>query len=114
MRPIGIGGIFAAGVLSILKMSPVILQATRQALGEVVRLARGRAAAVEGERTDRGLPMSVVLLGIAATGLAIFLYFRFSVLAAEPSATSLAAGLDRPHAASSPSSSPPSPPGPSR
>ena len=91
VRPIGIGGIFAAGLLSILKMSPVILQATRQALGEVLRLARGRAADVEGERTDRGLPMSVVLLGIAATGLAIFLYFRFSVLAAEPSATSLAA-----------------------
>jgi putative OPT family oligopeptide transporter len=91
VRPIGIGGIFAAGLLSILKMSPVILQATRQALGEVLRLARGRAADVEGERTDRGLPMSVVLLGIAATGLAIFLYFRFSVLAAEPSATPLAA-----------------------
>ena len=91
VRPIGIGGIFAAGLLSILKMSPVILQATRQALGEVLRLARGRAADVEGERTDRGLPMSVVLLGIAATGLLIFLYFRFSVLAAEPSATSLAA-----------------------
>ena len=34
--------------------------------------------------------MSVVLAGIAATGLAIFLYFRLSVLAAEPSATSLA------------------------
>ena len=34
--------------------------------------------------------MSVVLLGIAATGIAIFLYFRFSVLAAEPAATSLA------------------------
>ncbi len=90
VRPIGIGGIFAAGVLSILKMSPVILQATRQALGEVARLARGRTSAVEGDRTDRGLPMSAVLLGIAATGLAIFLYFRFSVLAAEPSATSLA------------------------
>jgi len=91
VRPIGIGGIFAAGVLSILKMSPVILQATGQALGEVVRLARGRAGAPsEGERTDRGLPMSAVLLGIAATGLAIFLYFRFSVLAAEPAATSLA------------------------
>jgi putative OPT family oligopeptide transporter len=90
VRPIGIGGIFAAGVLSILKMSPVIVQATRQALGEVVRLARGRASAAEGERTDRGLPMSVVLLGIAATGLAIFLYFRFSVLAGDPAATSLA------------------------
>ncbi|HYN05687.1 MAG TPA: oligopeptide transporter, OPT family [Vicinamibacteria bacterium] len=91
VRPIGIGGIFAAGLLSILKMSPVILQATRQALGEVLRLARGRAGDAEDERTDRGLPMSIVLLGIAATGLAIFLYFRFSVLAAEPSATSLAA-----------------------
>ena len=90
VRPIGIGGIFAAGLLSILKMSPVILQATRQALGEVGRLARGGAATAEGDRTDRGLPMSVVLLGIAATGIAIFAYFRFSVLAAEPAATSLA------------------------
>jgi putative OPT family oligopeptide transporter len=90
VRPIGIGGIFAAGVLSILKMSPVILQATRQALGEVVRLVRGRGAVAAGDRTDRGLPMSAVLLGIAATGLAILLYFRFSVLAVEPSATTLA------------------------
>ena len=90
VRPIGIGGIFAAGLLSILKMSPVILQATRQALGEVGRLARGGAATAESDRTDRGLPMSVVLLGIAATGIAIFAYFRFSVLAAEPFATSLA------------------------
>jgi putative OPT family oligopeptide transporter len=90
VRPIGIGGIFAAGLLSILKMSPVILQATRQALGEIVRLARGQGAAAEIDRTDRGLPMSLVLLGIAATSLAVFLYFRFSVLAAEPSATALA------------------------
>jgi putative OPT family oligopeptide transporter len=90
VRPIGIGGIFAAGLLSILKMSPVIVQAVRQAFGEVARLVRGRATAAEGDRTDRGLPMSAVLLGIAAMGLAILLYFRFSVLAAEPSATSLA------------------------
>jgi putative OPT family oligopeptide transporter len=90
VRPIGIGGIFAAGLLSILKMSPVIVQATRQALREVVRLARGDAAGAEGDRTDRGLPMSLVLLGTGATGLGIFLYFRFSVLAAEPSATALA------------------------
>jgi putative OPT family oligopeptide transporter len=90
VRPIGIGGIFAAGILSILKMSPVILQATRQALGEVGRLARGGAQGDDTDRTDRGLPMSLVLLGIAATGIAVFLYFRFSVLAGEPSATSLA------------------------
>ena len=91
VRPIGIGGIFAAGLLSILKMSPVIVQATRQAIGEVARLVRGSGSASEGERTDRGLPMWLVLAGIGATTLLVFLYFRFSVLGAEPSATSLAA-----------------------
>ncbi len=90
VRPIGIGGIFAAGILSILKMSPVIVQATRQAIGEMGRLLRGRAAAAEDERTDRGLPMSIVLLGTAATTLLVFAYFRFSVLAGEPAATTLA------------------------
>ncbi|HXY40896.1 MAG TPA: oligopeptide transporter, OPT family, partial [Vicinamibacteria bacterium] len=91
VRPIGIGGIFAAGLLSILKMSPVIVQATRQALGEVVRLLRGRStAAADGERTDRSLPMSVVLLGICGTTLAILLYFRFSVLAGVQGASRLA------------------------
>jgi putative OPT family oligopeptide transporter len=90
VRPIGIGGIFAAGVLSILKMSPVIVQATGQALGEVRRLARGRGAAAAADRTDRGLPMSVVVAGIAATTLSILLYFRLSVLAGEPGATTLA------------------------
>ncbi len=89
VRPIGIGGIFAAGILSILKMSPVIGQATKQALGEVVRLARGKPGAAEEIRTDRALPMSAILFGIVAVGLAIFLYFRFSVLAAEPRALTL-------------------------
>ena len=91
VRPIGIGGIFAAGLLSILKMSPVIVQATRQALGEVLRLARGATSGDESDRTDRGLPMSLVLLGIAGTGALVFLYFRFSVLASEPGATGIAA-----------------------
>jgi putative OPT family oligopeptide transporter len=91
VRPIGIGGIFAAGLISILKMSPVILQATRQAFGEVGRLVRGKGTVVEAVRTERALPMSTVLLGILATGLLVFLYFRFSVLVAEPRATMLAA-----------------------
>ena len=89
VRPIGIGGIFAAGVISILKMSPVIVQAGRQAVGEVARLVRGGAAQAS-ERTDRALPMWAVLGGIITLGLLIFLYFRFSVLAAEPRATVLA------------------------
>jgi len=89
VRPIGIGGIFAAGVLSILKMSPVIGRAVRQAVGEVARLVRG--GGVDGrERTDRALPMAANLLGAAATGLVILLYFRFSVLEGEPGATRIA------------------------
>jgi putative OPT family oligopeptide transporter len=86
VRPIGIGGIFAAGLLSILKMSPVIVQATRQALGEVMRLARGDAPAASEARTDRALPMAANLAGILATGLCVLAYFRFSVLAGEPRA----------------------------
>jgi len=90
VRPIGIGGIFAAGLLSILKMSPVIVQATRQAFGELARLARGRAAAAEDVRTERQMPMSLDLLGIGVLGIAIFSYFRFSVLAGTAGATTLA------------------------
>jgi putative OPT family oligopeptide transporter len=89
VRPVGIGGIFAAGVISILKMSPVILQAGRQAVTEVGRLARGGAADAI-ERTDRSLPMWLVLAGVAGLGLAMLGYFRFSVLAGEPRATALA------------------------
>jgi putative OPT family oligopeptide transporter len=86
VRPIGIGGIFAAGLLSIVRMSPVIVRAGQKAFGEVARLARGGAVATE-ERTDRALPMSLVLAGVAATGLVLLAYFRFSVLAGEPRAT---------------------------
>lgn len=90
VRPIGIGGIFAAGLISIFKMSPVILQATRQAFTEVLRLVRGTAQTETPQRTDQALPMSFVLGGIVLTALAVFLYFRFSVLATEDRATTLA------------------------
>ncbi|HEX2569311.1 MAG TPA: oligopeptide transporter, OPT family [Polyangia bacterium] len=90
VRPIGIGGIFAAGLISIFKMSPVILQATRQALSEVLRLVRGTAQTETQQRTERALPMSFVLGGIVVTALVIFLYFRLSVLATEDRATLLA------------------------
>jgi putative OPT family oligopeptide transporter len=55
----------------------------------MARLVRGGAAATE-ERTDRALPMSLVLAGVAVTGLLLLAYFRFSVLAGEPRATVLA------------------------
>lgn len=90
VRHIGIGGIFAAGLISIVKMSPVIVEAVKQALGELRRLVRGEGAGVAAERTDDALPMSFNVLGIAATALLCFLYFRFSVLAGSPRATTVA------------------------
>ena len=90
VRPIGIGGIFAAGIISIVKMSPVIVQATRQAMGEIIRLVQKKNAEAAAERTDRSLPMYAVLLGIAGVGILVFLYFRISVLAGANGATKLA------------------------
>jgi putative OPT family oligopeptide transporter len=91
VRDIGIGGIFAAGVLSILRMSPVIVQALRQAAGEIGRMVRGGSGKVaEASRTDLSLSMAQVLIGVVLTAGAIFAYFRWSVLASEPGAWRLA------------------------
>src|SRR5262245_3606402 len=101
-RPIGVGGIFAAGLMSIIKMSPVIAEATRQAFGEVGRLIRGAGAsgatgkaggaAADGvPRTEQAMPMAANLLGLLGVLAAIFVYFRFSVLAGEARATAIAA-----------------------
>ncbi len=86
VRLIGIGGIFAAGILSIVKMSPVIVQALRTVLGELGRLrGGGQGAAVV--RTDSDIPMAHVALLTALLAVAIGVYFRFVVLAGMPGAT---------------------------
>ncbi len=85
VRLIGIGGIFAAGLISILKMSPVIVQALRTVLRELSRLrAPGGAEALP--RTERDIAMSRVAILTAVTAVAIGLYFRFVVLAGMPGA----------------------------
>ena len=79
VRYIGIGAIFAAGVLSVLKMSPVIAQAVSRVFGELKRAGRSGEAA---RRTDLDLPIGGVLAGAVGLAILLFLYFRFSVLAA--------------------------------
>jgi putative OPT family oligopeptide transporter len=86
VRSIGIGGIFAAGVLSILKMSPVIWQALNQVVRELWRLRSGGLRPVQ-TRTDSDIPMIHVAGILTATAFAIGLYFRFVVLAGQPAAT---------------------------
>ncbi len=86
VRSIGIGGIFAAGVLSILKMSPVIWQALNQVVRELWRLRSGGSRPAQ-MRTDSDIPMIHVAGILTATAFAIGLYFRFVVLAGQPAAT---------------------------
>ena len=86
VRLIGIGGIFAAGLISILKMSPVMVQALRTVLGELKRLGKGGAGETA-LRTDRDIPMGTVAVLTAVTAIAIGVYFRFVVLSGVPGAT---------------------------
>jgi putative OPT family oligopeptide transporter len=89
VRLIGIGGIFAAGLISIGKMSPVIVQALRVVLTELRNLGRTVAGA-GAPRTDRDIPMSRVAVLAVLTALATGLYFRFVVLAGMTGATTKA------------------------
>ena len=80
-RVIGIGTIFAAGLLSILKMGKVIVTALRQALGG---LFSGKGAHGEQVRTDEDLSYpTMMILGLTAV-IVMAIFFRFVVLAEVP------------------------------
>jgi putative OPT family oligopeptide transporter len=87
-RYVGIGGIFTAGVISIIKMSPVIVKAIGIALKEIFRKKiKSQSEALL--RTDRQMPMSLVMALIVLVTVFIWIYFRFVVLKGMPSATGL-------------------------
>ncbi len=82
-KNIGIGCIFTAGLLSILKMGRVIVTALREALGSLFRKKSGDGAATH-DRTDQDISYPILgLLGVAVT-VAITIYFRTVVLANMP------------------------------
>ena len=77
-RVIGIGAIFTAGLLSIMKMSKVIVTALRQALGMLFR-SKG-APTAEPIRTDEDISYpSMAILGILVV-IAMAIFFRTVVL----------------------------------
>jgi len=80
-RQIGIGAIFTAGILSILKMGGVIVTALRQALGALLT-RRGTAAAPQRTDEDVSYP-AMLLLGLLIV-VAMALFFRYVVLADMP------------------------------
>lgn len=87
VRYVGIGGIFAAGILSILKMSPVMAQALRKVFGELARLGHPAGGAAADVRTERDLGLKPILLAGALLSLGLWCYFRFAALAGIDGAT---------------------------
>jgi OPT family oligopeptide transporter len=85
-RIIGIGAIFTAGIISILKMSKVIATALKEAIGS---LFRSRGDGFVHARTDQDINYPTLLALGLATATLLFLYFRFSVLVDVAGATKL-------------------------
>ncbi|MBO4500253.1 MAG: oligopeptide transporter, OPT family [Bacteroidaceae bacterium] len=77
-RHIGIGGIAMAGIIGIVKSWPVI----KGAVGLAGRELKGGKAVAGQEilRTQRDLPMKIVIVGIIAALIAVFLFFYFGVM----------------------------------
>jgi len=77
-KPLGIGGIAMAGIIGIIRQSKIIRQAAALAVGE---LSPKKSAAVETtERTQRDLPMKLILSVLIAALLTSFVFFRFGLL----------------------------------
>jgi len=84
VRNVGIGGIFAAGVISILQMSPVIKQALQQVLAQLFKHDKSESA--KSSRLTRDIKMSTVFILAAVLAIVMFIYFRLVVVAGEPHA----------------------------
>lgn len=75
VRNIGIGAIFMAGVLGIVKSMPVMVRSLSLGFREIFKSKSGAQAAWE--RTDRDLRMSTIIVGLLTTTVGLFLYFTW-------------------------------------
>ena len=73
IRPMGAGAVAASGLITLLKTMPTIVGALRSGAKEFGKGA-GKTAAL---RTDRDLPMSVVIFGSAALVVLMFFFLTF-------------------------------------
>jgi len=87
-RYMGIGGIFVAGLVGILKLSKVIVSAFTEGARGVLKSKRGEQAAVL--RTERDISMPVVLGLFVLTAVLLWIYFRFVVVAGMENPTLIA------------------------
>jgi len=74
VRNIGIGAIFMAGVISIIKSMPIMVRSFSLGFKEILKGKKG-VEVTEIPRTDHDLKMSTIIIGIGATAVALFFYF---------------------------------------
>jgi len=73
VRNIGIGAIFMAGVLGIVKSMPVMVKSLKLGFREIFK--GKKEGGLEELRTNRDLRMKTIILGLLATSAGLFLYF---------------------------------------
>jgi putative OPT family oligopeptide transporter len=77
IRQVGIGGIAMAGIIGIIRSSKII----KDAFGLAIRELGGKKTVdAATRRTQRDLPMKIILFGILATTIVIFIFFLFGVI----------------------------------
>ncbi|MEI7485214.1 MAG: oligopeptide transporter, OPT family [Ignavibacteriota bacterium] len=77
VRPIGIGGIAMAGVIGIVRSSGIVKSAISLAVKEIFGK---HDASKEVLRTQRDLPMGIIVGGILLVAVIIFVFFLFGVV----------------------------------
>jgi putative OPT family oligopeptide transporter len=74
VRNIGIGAIFMAGIIGIIKSMPIMVRSFSLGFREILR-GKQAGASTAAVRSDRDLKMSTIIIGIILTSVALFLYF---------------------------------------
>jgi putative OPT family oligopeptide transporter len=77
VRHVGIGGIAMAGIIGIIRSSKIISSAVSLAGKEIFGKKRTND---QQARTQKDLPMSIIVFGLLITAVLLFLYFQFGVV----------------------------------
>lgn len=77
VRHIGIGGIAMAGIIGIVRSSKIIVSAFSLAVKEIFG---GKGEHTSKLRTQRDIPMAIIVIGILVTAVLVFIFFMSGVV----------------------------------
>jgi len=89
VRYIGIGAIFVAGLIGIIKSSPIIVQAFTKGFKEIFAARKRHEGEAGAERTQRDIAMPIVIVGLIALLVGSWFFFRYSVLEGQADPTKI-------------------------